>query len=254
MPRPQSSARRRFGRLPPEARVLEHKLERQARRLRVASSSAARTRIRCSSVITCHRVARRSPVCRTRPAIFSSRSIASTRSRFAFARAASSEVVSPPAPDTSDSSRSAATAPEAGLAFGREVRRPAPRDRATGPDEAGTEVPRRGSPGVRVRRLESDANAGGLVSPRVASLSTRPFGASSAVRAAFNVLISWRISSSRVSIESTLSWVVLLPRCDEAGRRRFARPCSPQCASGARRSGRDQGRRHQDGLDGYGGG
>jgi hypothetical protein len=48
-------------------------LNRHAGRLRVASSSAARSRIRSSSVIMCQRVARRSPVRRIRPAVSSSR-------------------------------------------------------------------------------------------------------------------------------------------------------------------------------------
>ena len=129
----------------------------------MASSSAARTRMRSSSVIWCQRVPRRCPVLRTLPAASRSRSSPSTWSRFPFARSASSDVVSPPFPDNSDSTWSAGTALERRLAFGGEVCRLA--------------------------------------------VSRRP----SAERAVSRVLI-WSFSSaSRVSIESTISWVVLMP-------------------------------------------
>ena len=72
-------------------------------RLRVASSSAARTRMRSSSVIWCQRVPRRCPVLRTLPAASNSRSSPSTWSRFPFALSASSDVLSPPFRDSSDS-------------------------------------------------------------------------------------------------------------------------------------------------------
>jgi hypothetical protein len=97
----------------PEARdqplveVRGRREERHARCLRVASSSAARSRMRSSSVIACQRVPRRWPVRRIRPAVSKSRSSLSTWSRFAPACSASADVVSSSLPDSSASSRSA---------------------------------------------------------------------------------------------------------------------------------------------------
>ena len=68
--------------------------------------SAARSRIRSSSVIVCHRVARRWPVRRIRPAVSNSRRRSSTWSRFPPVFSASADVVSPPLSDSNDSRRS----------------------------------------------------------------------------------------------------------------------------------------------------
>jgi len=79
------------------------------RLLRLASS-AARFWIRSSSVITCQRVPRRSPVRRTRPVASSSRRRRSTSAGSPFDCLASAAVVSPSLPKRSRSTVSAGTA------------------------------------------------------------------------------------------------------------------------------------------------
>jgi len=183
---------------------------RQAGRLRVASSSAARSRIRSSSVIACHRVARRWPLRRTRPAVSSSRSIPRTRSRSAFAWAASSDVVSPPlpVPDNSDSSRSPAKAFPARFAFRREAFGGARRDRRDRSPAAGTEACVLEFAAIRVWRDVREAEVSRCVALRAARRGEPASLAFSAARAVSNVFISLRSSRRRVSIESTISWTV----------------------------------------------
>ena len=96
-------------------------LEGHAGRLRVASSSAARSRMRSSSVIACQRVARRWPVLRTRPAVSNSRSRLSTWSRFAPVFSASADVLSPPFSVNRDSTRSSGMGCNAPLSGPRDV-------------------------------------------------------------------------------------------------------------------------------------
>ena len=114
--------------------------ERHAARLRVASSSAARSRMRSSSVIACQRVPRRWPVLRIRPAVSNSRSSLSTSSRFSPAWSASADVVSPPFSDSKDSRRSAGMAFDARRARGRAVVRVGLRDRRAGSPETSIEA------------------------------------------------------------------------------------------------------------------
>jgi putative transposase len=72
----------------------------QAAVLRRAASSAARLSMRSWSVIACHRVARRCPVLRIRPAVSSARRSPSIWFRFPLARSTSAVVVDPPFSDS----------------------------------------------------------------------------------------------------------------------------------------------------------
>ena len=179
-------------------------------RLRVASSSAARSRMRSSSVIACQRVPRRWPVRRIRPAVSNSRSSLSTWSRFPSDCSASADVVSPPLPDSSDSSRSAFMTLDVRRALGREVVRARLRGRDAGWETTCADASCFACVEALFPELARGAGLRRLVTPAGRRRDGRFSRPSSATRAASNVLISSFSSRSRLSIESAISWVVLM--------------------------------------------
>ena len=183
-------------------------VKRHAGRLRVASSSAARSRIRSSSVIVCQRVPRRWPVRRIRPAVSNSRRRLSTWSRFPPVFSASAVVVSPPLSDSNDSRRSPEMVADARRALRRGAFRGGRRDRDADSRETSAEVSRLDGPELFVGELALEADLWEAAAPVDGRRDDRLSFASSATRAAFNVWISSFSSRSRLSIDSTISWVV----------------------------------------------
>jgi hypothetical protein len=177
-------------------------------RLRVASSSAARSRMRSSSVMACQRVPRRWPVRRIRPAVSKSRSSPSTWSRFAPACSASAEVVSPPLLDSSDSSRSALMTFDVGWVLGRDVFPARLRGRDAGWETTCADALRVDCVEALVRELARGGELRRLVTAAGWGRDGRSSRPSSAIRAASNVLISSFSSRSRLFIDSAISWVV----------------------------------------------
>jgi hypothetical protein len=198
----------RGGRIQRLVEVRGRRGECHARRLRVASSSAARSRMRSSSVIACQRVPRRWPVRRIRPAVSKSRSSLSTWSRFPPASSASPEVVSPPLPDSSDSSRSAVMTLDVRRAPGWDVLRAGLIGRDAGSETTCADASRFDCVEALVRELARGAELRRLVTPAGRRRDGRSSRRSSATRAASNVLISSFSSRSRLSIDSAISWVV----------------------------------------------
>ena len=193
----------------------------------MASSSAARSRIRSSSVIVCQRVARRWPVRRIRPAVSNSRRRLSTWSRFPPVFSASADVVSPPLADSNDSRRSPETVANARRALCRGAFSGRRRDRDADSRETSAEVSRLDCPELFVGELALEADLWEAAAPVDARRDDRLLFASSATRAAFNVWISSFSSRSRLSIDSTISWVVrMLP---------MLRTCASRCGTAPRR-------------------
>lgn len=215
-------------------------VNRHAGRLRVASSSAARSRIRSSSVIVCQRVPRRCPVRRIRPAASNSRRRFSTSSRFPSIFSANADVVSPPLSDSNDSRRSPETVANARRALCRGPFRCGRRDRDADSRETSAEVSRLDGPELFVGELALEADLRAAAAPVDGCRDDRLAFASSATRAAFNVWISSFSSRSRLSIDSTISWVVrmLLMLRTYAARpgRGTGRFTSRRCAAAGTRS------------------
>jgi hypothetical protein len=159
-------------------------------------------------VIACQRVPRRWPVRRIRPAVSKSRSKLSTWSRFPPACAASADVVSPPLPDSSDSSRSAVMTLDVGRALERDVFRARLRGRDAGSETTRTDALRVDWVEALARELARGAEPRLLVTAAGRGRDDRSSRPSSATRAASNVLISSFSSRSRLSIDSAISWVV----------------------------------------------
>jgi hypothetical protein len=166
--------------------------------------------MRSSSVIVCHRVPRRCPVLRTRPAASNSRSSLSTSSRSPPVFSASADVVSPPFSNNTDSTWSAGIASNAPLARAGDALRGRLRDRGADPADASAEVSRLDCAEVFVRELAPVPRLRPLVTLAGDRRDCRFSWPSSATRAASNVLISSSSSRSRLSIDSTSSWVVLI--------------------------------------------
>ena len=171
-------------------------------------SSAARSRIRSSSVIVCQRVARRWPVRRIRPAVSNSRRRLSTWSRSPPVFSASAEVVSPPLSDSNDSRRSPETVANARRALCRGAFRDRRRDRDADSRETSADVSRLDCPELFLGELALEAESWEAAASVDGRRDDRLSFASSATRAAFNVWISSFSSRSRLSIDSTISWVV----------------------------------------------
>ena len=219
--------------------MLVHERDRQPagephpRRLRVASSSAARSRMRSSSVIVCQRVPRRCPVLRTRPAVSNSRSSPRMWSRFSPVFSASADVVSPPFSDSRDSTRSAGMAFNARLARARDVARALVRDRGADSAAAAAKAPLVDSEGA-FRELAREADLRRLVTLAGGRLDGPLSRPSSATRAASNVLIWSSSSRSRLSMDSTISLVVLMPRDATQARGASTDAARPRSSRGAR--------------------
>jgi hypothetical protein len=200
----------------------------------VASSSAARSRIRSSSMIVCQRVPRRWPVRRNRPAVFNSRRRLSTWSRSPPVFSARAEVVSPPLSDSNDSRRSPDMVAGARGARRRGAFRGCRRDLDADSGETSADASCLDGPEVFVGEFALDADlweAAPLVGRRRAE---RISSSLSAARAEFNVWILSFSSRILLSIDSTISWVVRMllmlrrhaarPDCGRVRSRRGAAP------------------------------